>query len=212
MITKTPLTILLVDDHPVVRAGFRYLLCEQYQHHVIEADSAEQAYTVYRERQPDLVVMDIAMPGIGGLEGIRRLQAFNAQSKIIVLSMRDDPASVAHAMDIGANGYLSKNCDPDELARAIEKVMKGEQFFSNGIKLEQNTNQDGSQSVASLTKREYEIFQRLANGESVSSIAEVLGRSVKTINNHRSHIMQKLGAENTTQLALIAMREGVLHY
>jgi len=210
--TSPVFTILLVDDHSVVRAGFRYLLSEQYQHKVLEAESAEQAYTIYREHQPDLVVMDIAMPGIGGLEGIRRLQAFNDESKIIVLSMRDDPGSVAHAMAIGANGYLSKNCDPDELAKAIKKVMRGEQYFSSDIQFEQGDTPESSQSVASLTKREYEVFQRLANGESVNSIAEILGRSVKTINNHRSHIMEKLGAENTTQLALIAMREGVLHY
>jgi len=210
--TSSVFTILLVDDHSVVRAGFRYLLSEQYQHKVLEAESAEQAYTIYREHQPDLVVMDIAMPGIGGLEGIRRLQAFNDESKIIVLSMRDDPGSVAHAMAIGANGYLSKNCDPDELAKAIEKVMRGEQYFSSDIQFEQGGSPESLQSVASLTKREYEVFQRLANGESVSTIADVLGRSIKTINNHRSHIMEKLGAENTTQLALIAMREGVLHY
>jgi len=206
------LTILLVDDHPVVRTGFRYLLRDQYQHIVLEAESAEQAYTIYREQQPDLVVMDIAMPGIGGLEGIRRLHAFNDDCKIIVLSMRDDPTSVAHAMAIGANGYLSKNCEPDEFAQAIEKVMQGGQYFSSDIQMDQNIDPEGSQRVTDLTKREYEIFQRLANGESVNSIAEVLGRSVKTINNHRSHIMEKLGAENTTQLALIAMREGVLHY
>lgn len=202
-----PLTILMVDDHPVVRAGFRYVLDKQHNYRVLEAASAEEAYSTYRAEQPDVIVMDISMPGIGGLEGIRKLKAFNHDVKIIVLSVRDDPASVSHTLGLGALAYLSKNCAPEELVSAIVHVMKGETYL--GADLETSTHQNES-GLSSLTSREFEVFQYLAQGESINTIAATLNRSVKTMNNHRSSIMKKLHATNTTQLALIAQREGLL--
>ena len=202
-----PLTVLMVDDHPVVRAGFRYVLHKQHNYHVLEAASAEEAYSTYRAEQPDVVVMDISMPGIGGIEGIRKLKAFNQDVKIIVLSVRDDPASVAHTLSLGAVAYLSKNCAPEELVKAIIQVMKGGIYL--GTDLETNTNQNES-GLKSLTSREFEVFQYLAQGESINTIATALNRSVKTMNNHRSSIMKKLHAKNTSQLVLIAQREGLL--
>lgn len=203
------LTVLMVDDHPVVRAGFRYVLQTQHNYRVLEAESAEQAYSAYRTEQPDVVVMDISMPGIGGLEGIRKLKAFNEGVKIIVLSVRDDPNSVSHAMSLGALGYLSKNCNPDELVSAIVQVMMGKTYLSSSLQVDakQVINESG---LKCLTKREFEVFQYLAQGESISAIATVLNRSVKTMNNHRSSIMKKLHAKNSTQLALIAQREGLV--
>jgi len=205
----TALTVLMVDDHPLVRAGFRYVLHNQHNYRVLEAESAEQAYGLYRSEQPDVVVMDISMPGIGGLEGIRKLKAFNDEVIIIVLSVRDDPNSVSHAMDLGARGYLSKNCAPEELVNAIKHVLKGNVYLSASLQMEesQGVNESG---LKSLTKREFEVFQYLAQGRSINSIATTLNRSVKTMNNHRSSILKKLHAKNTTQLALIAQREGIV--
>ena len=202
-----PLTVLMVDDHPVVRAGFRYVLDKQHNYRVLEAASAEEAYSTYRAEQPDVIVMDISMPGIGGIEGIRKLKAFNQDVKIIVLSVRDDPASVSHTLSLGALAYLSKNCAPEELVKAIIQVMKGGIYL--GTDLETNKNQNDS-ALKSLTSREFEVFQYLAQGESINTIATALNRSVKTMNNHRSSIMKKLHAKNTTQQALIAQREGLL--
>lgn len=202
-----PLTILMVDDHPVVRAGFRYVLDKQHNYRVLEAASAEEAYNTYRTEQPDVIVMDISMPGIGGLEGIRKLKAFNQDVKIIVLSVRDDPASVAHTLSLGALAYLSKNCAPEELVKAIIHVMKGGIYLGSDLEASANQNESG---LSSLTSREFEVFQYLAQGESINTIATTLNRSVKTMNNHRSSIMKKLDAKNTTQLALIAQREGLL--
>lgn len=204
-----PLTVLMVDDHPLVRAGFRYVLHKQHNYHVLEAESAEQAVSVYRAEQPDVVVMDISMPGIGGLEGIRKLKAFDVEVKIIVLSVRDDPNSVAHAMKLGVLGYLSKNCMPEELVSAIIQIMKGNVYLSSNLQVDANQVEIVS-GLTSLTKREYEVFQYLAQGESINVIASTLNRSAKTMNNHRSSIMKKLHAKNTTQLALIAQREGLV--
>lgn len=208
-VTARPLTVLMVDDHPVVRAGFRYVLQTQHHYRVLEAESAEQAYQAYRAEQPDVIVMDISMPGIGGLEGIRKLKAFNENVKIIVLSVRDDPASVSHAMSLGALGYLSKNCMPEELVSAIVQVMTGEVYLSSSLRLDL-TQAGNVSALKCLTKREFEVFQYLAQGESISSIASTLNRSVKTMNNHRSSVMKKLQVKNTTQLALIAHREGLV--
>ena len=208
-LTETrPLTVLMVDDHPLVRAGFRYVLDSQHKFCVFEAESAEKAYLIYQYEKPDVVVMDISMPGIGGLEGIRKLKAFKEDVKIIVLSVRDDPHSVAHAMDLGAVGYLSKNCVSDELVNAIDKVMTGEVYLSANLRVDrsQTINING---LKSLTKREYEVFQYLAQGDSINTIASNLNRSVKTMNNHRANIMKKLDVKNTTQLSLIAQREGI---
>ena len=204
-----PLTVLMVDDHPLVRAGFRYVLHNQHNYCVFEAESAEKAYTIYRAENPDVVVMDISMPGIGGLEGIRKLKAFKEDVKIIVLSVRDDPHSVAHAMGLGAVGYLSKNCNPDELVCAIVQVMAGKVYLSTNLQVDTDLTGDTG-SLKCLTKREYQVFQYLAQGESISVIATNLNRSVKTMNNHRASIMKKLHAKNTTQLALIAQREGII--
>jgi two-component system invasion response regulator UvrY len=208
-VSVKPLAILMVDDHPVVRAGFRYVLNKQHNYRVLEAESAEEAYSTYRSELPDVIVMDISMPGIGGLEGIRKLKAFNQDIKIIVLSVRDDPTSVAHAMSLGVLAYLSKNCVPEELVSAIRQVMKGEVYLSSSLQMDVHENRNAS-SLKKLTKREFEVFQYLAQGDSISVIAATLNRSVKTMNNHRSSIMKKLHAKNTTQLALIAQREGVL--
>jgi len=129
--------------------------------------------------------------------------------KIIVLSVRDDPHSVAHAMDLGVVGYLSKNCTPDELVTAIKRVMKGEVYLSTNLQMDADQTGYGL-GLKCLTKREYEVFQYLAQGESINVIATNLNRSVKTMNNHRASIMKKLQAKNTTQLALIAQREGIV--
>lgn len=205
--TDKRLTVLIVDDHPLVRAGFKYSLLT-HDYNVLEAESAEQGFNVYCDEKPDVVIMDLAMPGIGGIEGIRKLIAFNSGIKILVLSMRDDPRTVAHAMSLGAAGYLSKNCLPEELITAITHVNKGDRYFSSSLQvdLDKINNLAG---IDCLTKREFEVFQYLAQGESVSAIATKLNRSIKTMNNHRSNIMKKLEAQNTTQLALIAQQEGL---
>ncbi len=202
-------SVLLVDDHSVVRAGFRYLLERVDGFVVIESDSAEAAYRIYREKKPDVVVIDMSMPGIGGLEGIRRLRASDETSRIIVLSMYNDPSFVTRAMEMGALGYLSKNCGPEELAKAIAAVMRGERYFSSDIALEA-AGDTGGTDLSSLSTREFQVFRMLADGASVKDIADTLSLSPKTVNNHRSNIMEKLQLHNAVEMTRLAVREGII--
>ncbi len=202
-------SVLLVDDHSVVRAGFRYLLERVDGFVVIESDSAEAAYRIYREKKPDVVVIDMSMPGIGGLEGIRRLRASDEKSCIIVLSMYNDPSFVTRAMEMGALGYLSKNCGPDELAKAIAAVMRGERYFSSDIALE-TAGDAGGTEISSLSTREFQVFRMLAEGASVKNIADTLSLSPKTVSNHRSNIMEKLQIHSAVEMTRLAVREGII--
>ncbi len=202
-------SVLLVDDHSVVRAGFRYLLERVDGFVVIESDSAEAAYRIYREKKPDVVVIDMSMPGIGGLEGIRRLRASDETSRIIVLSMYNDPSFVTRAMEMGALGYLSKNCGPEELAKAIAAVMRGERYFSSDIALEA-AGDTGGTDLSSLSTREFQVFRMLADGASVKDIADTLSLSPKTVNNHRSNIMEKLQLHSAVEMTRLAVREGII--
>ncbi len=202
-------SVLLVDDHSVVRAGFRYLLERVDGFVVIESDSAEAAYRIYREKKPDVVVIDMSMPGIGGLEGIRRLRASDETSCIIVLSMYNDPSFVTRAIEMGARGYLSKNCGPEELAKAIAAVMKGERYFSSDIALEAAGDAGGTE-LNSLSTREFQVFRMLAEGASVKDIADTLSLSPKTVNNHRSNIMEKLQLHSAVEMTRLAVREGII--
>lgn len=202
-------SVLLVDDHAVVRAGFRYLLERVDGFVVIESDSAEAAYRIYREKKPDVVVIDMSMPGIGGLEGIRRLRASDETSRIIVLSMYNDPSFVTRAVEMGALGYLSKNCGPEELAKAIAAVMKGDRYFSSDIAIAAPGETTGTE-ISSLSTREFQVFRMLAEGASVKDIADTLSLSPKTVNNHRSNIMEKLQIHSAVEMTRLAVREGII--
>jgi len=203
--------ILLVDDHPVVRAGFKYLLESQQDYEVSEASSSEEAYRVYGDIEPDVVILDVSMPGMGGIEGLRRLRSRHKDARVLLLSMYDDPAFVARAMKIGAMGYISKNSAADSLARAITEVLRGKHYFSDDI-AEQMRRQDKDydSDTLALSTREFEIFRLLAEGRSVGAIADDLNLSPKTVSNHRSRLMEKLGLKTTAELVHYAIRQGIV--
>jgi len=203
--------ILLVDDHPVVRAGFRYLLEKQSGFEVCEAGSAEDAYSLCAEIVPDVVVLDISMPGMGGLECIRRLCARDKNIRILVLSMYDDPSFVTRASKMGAMGYLSKNSAPEELSKAILAVMANKKYISTDIsKRARLDHESGTGRLYGLSTREFQIFSLLAEGRSAIAIADSLNISPKTVHNHRSHIMEKLGLSNTSEITRLAIRQGII--
>ncbi len=202
--------VLLVDDHPVVRTGFRYLLENQNGFHVDEAGSAEDAYSKYSALIPDVVILDISMPGMGGLEGIRRLRARDEGVRILVLSMYDDLTFVTRAMKMGAMGYLSKNGAPEELGKAILAVMAGKEYFSSDIAGQLDSADGSVTEVHGLSTREFQIFRLLAEGRSAQMIAADLNLSPKTVNNHRAHIMEKLALKNAAELTRFAIREGII--
>lgn len=203
--------ILLVDDHAVVRAGFRYLLESRNEYQVSEAGSSEEAYQVYGELQPDVVVLDVSMPGMGGIEGLRRLRSRYPEARVLLLSMYDDPAFVARAMKMGARGYISKNSAADSLVRAIGEVLRGKTCFSDDIAAQMGDDaRDYDSGTLSLSTREFEIFRLLAEGRSVADIAADLSLSPKTISNHRSRLMEKLSLRTTAELVHYAIRQGIV--
>jgi len=208
-IVKTKL--LLVDDHAIVRAGFRHLLESESKYEFLEVDSAEEACQVYAEYKPDAVIMDLMMPGMGGLEGVRYLNAKDKNAKVLVLSMRDDLAYVTRATVAGATGYLTKKSAPGELARAVSVVIKGQKYLSADVcDLANNEAWDADEDkVKSLTEREFEIFCLLAEGKSVVKISTDLHLSPKTVSNHRTRIMKKINATNIVELTRLAIRNGL---
>ena len=203
--------ILLVDDHAVVRAGFRYLLESGGDYEVSEAGSSEEAYQVYGELRPDVVVLDVSMPGMGGIEGLRRLRSRYPDARVLLLSMYDDPAFVARAMKMGARGYISKNSAADSLARAIAEVLRGRKYLSDDIAAQMGDDElDYDSATLALSTREFEIFRLLAEGRSVAAIAEDLKLSPKTVSNHRSRLMDKLSLKTTAELVHFAIRQGIV--
>lgn len=204
--------VLLADDHPVVRAGYRYLL-EKAGYLVDEVASAEAAYQFYQQNKPDIVIMDISMPGMGGLEGLRRLLARYPDSRILMLSMYDDHAYVLRTRELGARGYLTKNSAAEELVEVVAKVLRGKTYYLNDTGSPDNAslaNSANKLATYNLSTRQFEIFRMLAEGRSVVDIASDLNISPKTANNHRSHIMAKLQLNNSVELSRFAIRHGII--
>ena len=152
--------LLLVDDHAIVRAGFRHLLKNDADYDIHEVDSAEEACKVYGDYQPDAVIMDLMMPGMGGLEGVRYLHAKDRKAKILVLSMRDDRSYVTRATLAGAKGYLTKQSAPEELARAIKVIISGQKYLSADIHefTGKKSYASDEEKITSLSEREFEVF------------------------------------------------------
>ncbi len=206
--------VLLVDDHAVVRTGFRLLLQAHAQTTVVgEADSGESACQRYLELTPDVVVMDLAMPGMGGLEALRRIRAHHPQARVLALSAHDDPVHARRALREGARGFLSKRSAPEALLEAITTVAAGRRYVD--VNLAQRLALDdvegaGKSSVERLSEREFDVFVRLAGGASVQRIAEDLRLSTSTVGTHLYNIKQKLGVSNQAELTLIAIRHGLL--
>jgi len=204
--------ILLVDDHDVVRQGFRAVLeCDPDLQVVAEASSGEEGYGQYFQHRPDVVVLDIAMGGENGLAMLRRLLRRDPEAKVLIFSMYDDELLAIKAMEIGARGYLTKSAPPELLIRAVRAVAGGEQFLEDGMARRMALHRaSGSRGLQALTAREFEVFQMLAEGQSVREIAATLHLSEKTVGAHRTRIMEKLGCRNLAELARLAIRHGII--
>lgn len=206
--------VLLVDDHAVVRMGFRLLLQSVADVSVIaEADSGEAACQLYLEHNPDVVVMDLAMPGMGGLEALRRIRARHPQAQVLTLSAQDDPMHARRALQEGALGFLSKRSAPEALLEAVTVVAAGRRYIDPVLaqKLALAEFDGAAKSpVERLSEREFEVFVRLAGGATVQRIAQDLNLSASTIGTHLYNIKQKLGVVNQSELTLIAIRHGLI--
>ncbi|QDD01827.1 response regulator transcription factor [Candidatus Methylopumilus planktonicus] len=206
-------TIVLVDDHAVVRAGVRRLLEQEPLFEVIgEAESGEKAYQILAELKPDVMVMDLSMPGMGGLEAIRRILMRYEKAKILVLSMHEDLSFANQALKLGAKGYLTKNTLADDLVKSIETVTQGDVFLSDEIakKMAMQSISGNQDPIHELSAREFEIFRLLAEGLDIDAIASTLNISSKTVSNYQTMIKQKLDINTPIELIRYAIKVGVI--
>lgn len=208
-----PLRILLVDDHAVVRMGFRLLLETTADLRVVaECSRGEEALELYPELQPDVMVLDLSMDGMGGLETLTRLRAKHPEARVLVLSAHEDTLHPRHVLGAGALGYLTKRSAAEALIDAIRQVAAGKPFLEPALAQEialQNLAPKHN-PVDALSPREFEVFLMLARGQSVNEIAETLFISPRTAGTHLYNIKQKLGAGNAAELTLIAIRHGLI--
>ncbi len=205
--------VLLVDDHSVVRMGFKMLIDSEPDMEVIaEAETGEQGIKTYKEHEPDITVMDITMPGIGGLEAIERILAHDKHAKILVLSAHEDSVHPKRALNAGALGYLTKRSAAEELIKAIRSVYKGTKYLEPSIAQQMAITQLSGENnpVEILSDREFEVFIALAKGRSTNEIAETICLSPRTVGTHLYNIKQKLNANNSAEITLIAIRCGLL--
>lgn len=207
------INILLVDDHSVVRMGFKMLIENESDMAVIsEAESGELGITAYKEHKPSVVIMDITMPGMGGLDAIERIIAFDKKAKILVLSAHEDSVHPKRALSAGALGYLTKRSAAEELIKAIRSVNSGTKYLEPNIAQQMAITQLSGENnpVEILSDREFEVFIALAKGKSTNEIADTMCLSPRTVGTHLYNIKQKLNAKNSAEIALIAIRCGLL--
>lgn len=201
--------VLLADDHRMVRTGIRNLLQQAGDIEVVaEVDSGEQAVALAAASGAELVLMDISMPGMNGLEATRLLRHKAPQLRILMLSMHEEPEYVIRAMKTGASGYVLKSADRDELLTAVRRVHAGEKYYSPGVAgamVEDNPNLPLHDPSLLLTAREREILALVANGKVTKEVAEVLNISPRTVETHRVNIMRKLDVANTAELIKVAV-------
>jgi two-component system invasion response regulator UvrY len=204
--------VLLVDDHAVVREGYRRLLERDESLAVVgEAAAMAEALMLDAQLQPDVIVLDIALPGVSGIEILRRLIARRPDARVLMFSMYQDGIYATHAMNAGAFGYLSKASAPDLLVSAVRTVAAGSRYMSPDVQLAMTTQSATARQLANaLSIRELEVLRLLAQGYGVEAVAARLGLSPKTAANHQSSIKQKLGAGSALQLILIAQQFGLI--
>jgi DNA-binding NarL/FixJ family response regulator len=204
------MNILIVDDHAIVRAGLRRLLRGLFEGDVLEAATGREALALARGQELDLVLLDMNLPELGGLELLNRLATVAPNLPVLVLSMHAEPLYVTRAMDAGARGYVSKNIAPDELVAAIKQVASGGRYIEGELAQALVLNPaPATEPLEQLTPRDLEIVRLLARGRSLSEIADALGLGYKTIANTCTQIKAKLGVNRTADLVRVALEAGI---
>jgi two-component system invasion response regulator UvrY len=213
MYNRQAVKILLVDDHAVVRAGYRRLLeSSPLNISVFEADTGERGYLRYSEQAFDLVVMDLTLPGIGGLETIRRITQRDSAARVLVFSIHDETVFIERALQAGACGYINKSSAAEVLIEAVEHVLRGEIYLGPRIaeRLAALNYSDKGGPLTALSPREFDIFRLLAEGRTVNEIAALLSLSAKTVANYNTQIRTKLNVASAAELARLAIRYGIV--
>jgi two-component system response regulator NreC len=210
--------ILLVDDHQIMREGLMSLMANEPDLEVVgDASDGRQAVQLAKRLRPDLVVMDISMPGLSGIEATRQILEELDRARVLALSMHADPRFVAGALEAGAHGYMIKDCTSQELLECIRTVANGGTYLSPQVAevvvkgfVRRLGEETGTPPASVLTPREREVLQLLVEGHTVKAIAERIHLGVKTVETHRRNIMEKLGLKSMVDLIKYAMREGVV--
>ena len=208
--------VMIVDDHQIVRDGLKAILHHEEGIGVIaEADNGRTALRLVEELKPEIVIMDIAMPDMNGIEATRRISSEHPEIKVLILSMHHDKRMVIEVFNAGARGYLLKECASDELLRAIRTLLQGETYLSPKISsivvkdLVKKQQGENPSEIFSLSSREREVLQLLAEGKNMKEIAFTLDVSIKTVEAFRKRLMDKLKVNSIAELTKIAIREGL---
>jgi two-component system response regulator NreC len=213
-----PIRILLADDHTVMRAGLRLLLERQSNLHVVgEAADGREAVELAVAEKPNVVVMDIAMPHLNGVEATRQIVARSPDTAVVILSMHSDESYVIRSLKAGARGYLLKDSAEADLIGAIHAITQRKSFFSPAVSrilkedyIHQLAELGAEDSYELLTNREREVLQLVAEGQSNKEVANLLNLSLYTVETHRTHILQKLNLHSVPELILYAVRKGII--
>ncbi len=209
---QKPVTVLLIDDHPVVRNGYRRLLESTSDIHVLaDADNGETGCSLYQEYMPDVTIIDLNLDkqGIDGLETIHRIKTKNPAANILVFSMHSNEIMVQRALKMGATGYITKQSNLEQLLKAVRQVSQGRVYIdpelASNLLTDKVLGKSSGNPLHVLSKREFQLFKLLAEGNSVAQIAEMISISPKTVGVHQASIMKKLKLQNTSQLVRLAI-------
>ena len=212
------ISVVIVDDHAILREGLKTVLLSDPAYDVIgEATNGNEAIETVLQLKPDIVIMDIAMPGLNGIEATKIIKQKHPGMKVLILTMHDNYNYILDALSAGINGYILKISDMSEIFKAIEQIMKGEDYFAKDVTLNALRKIEKGEHVPGktaddfyLTKREKEVLKLIAEGHTYRKIAELLFISHYTVINHRQNIIQKLGLNNNAELVKFAIKYGFL--
>lgn len=207
--------VMLIDDHAVVRSGIARLLERSGNITIVgEAESGEQGYQLYSELTPDVMVMDMSMPGIGGLEALRRIITRHPKAKVIMFSMHENVAFAVQAMTAGAVGYVAKSGEAQELVTAVKQVMTGKSYLNAEMadKIALQNMGTGDNPMLRLTAREFEVFRLLAEGHIVDEIATMMTIGQKTVANYQTSLKQKLDIQSSVDLVRLALKYEIISH
>ena len=210
------ITVLLIDDHELVRVGIRRLLEDSGEIEIVgESESGEDGIKLAQELNPNIILMDVNMPGIGGVEACRRILARNPDQRLIVLTAHNEQTFPKRMLEIGAKGYLTKECGMDEMFLAIKTVLKGNAYIATSIAQQLALSLlpgNNPNPVDSLSRREFQVMLMISHGLSNSEISQKLCLSPKTVSTYRLRVLEKLGAQNEVDLIKVAVEQGMVEF